>query len=146
MSTTTGTALDEFVELTMRKRDLERQLRAVKEQIEPLAAQLLDEFSSEGVSGKRHEGTGRMVSISRKVWARAADGDKPAACEALKDAGLGDYVQEGFNTNSLSAYFREQWDQYVAQHGTGTDPAVVLPQPLRGRIELTCDTTLTVRA
>ena len=34
-------------------------------------------------------------------------GDKPAVCKALKRSRLGGYVEETYNTNSLSAYIRE---------------------------------------
>jgi len=47
------------------------------------------------------------VYVERKLWAKAKDGDKPAVCKALKRCRLGDYVEETFNTNSLSAYVRE---------------------------------------
>ena len=50
---------------------------------------------------------GRTVYVERKLWAKAKDGDKAAVCKALKRARLGDYVEETFNTNSLSAYVRE---------------------------------------
>ncbi len=50
---------------------------------------------------------GRTVYVERKLWAKAKDGDKPSVCKALKRCRLGDYVEETFNTNSLSAYVRE---------------------------------------
>lgn len=143
--TTATTTLDQFVDLKARKADLERELRAVKEDLAPLEAALLEEFAAEGVAGKRHASSGKLVSISRKVWARAAGGDKDAAADALVDAGLGDYVQRGFNTNSLSAYFREQLREKTEQ-GEHVALEDLLPEPLRGRVELTEDQALSVRS
>ena len=137
-----GTALDQFVALKDRKADLERQLRLVKDELAPLEQALLEEFAAEGVSGKRHAGTGKLVSISRRVWARAAGGDKPAACAALKAAGLDEFVAESFNTNSVSAYFREQLKERTDAGEIVTDLTELLPQELRGHIDLTEDAVL----
>lgn len=144
--TTTTTALDRFVDLKARKADLERDLRLVKDELAPLEQQLLDEFAQEGVAGKRHAATGKLVSISRKVWARAAGGDKPAACAALKAAGLDEFVAESFNTNSVSAYFREQLKERTDAGEIVTDLTELLPQELRGHIDLTEDAVLSVRS
>lgn len=140
-----GDLLDQFVAATERKRKLEADLRVVKDEITPLTEQLLEQFAEEGVSGKRHAATGRLVSITRKVWARAAGGDKTAASAALKKAGLGDYVEESFNTNSLSAYFREQVKARESEGQPVTDLTELLDPALRGAIELTEDHTLSVR-
>lgn len=145
MSTETATTLDQFVALTERKRDLERQLRFIRDELAPLEAQLLDEFSAEGVRGKRHDASGKLVSITRQIWARAHDGEKDMAADALEAAGLGDYVQRGFNTNSLSAYFRELAKQH-AEAGNPVDLEQLLPEALRGAIDLTEDHKLSVRA
>lgn len=147
MATDTATsALDQFVELKDRKTQLERELRDVKEQLGPLEQQLLDEFAAEGVSGKRHAATGKLVSITRRIWARAHNGDKPAACAALQAAGLGDYVEPGFNVNSLSAYFRELASQRIDAGEPVTDLSSLLPPALVGAIDLTQDHQLSVRS
>ncbi len=52
------------------------------------------------------------------------DGDISRACEALREAGLGEMVQPRFNTNTLSAYLREL-------HENGQP----LPKQLVGAIE-----------
>lgn len=140
------TTLDQFVALKDRKADLERQLRTIKDELTPLEQQLLDEFAAEGVAGKRHAATGKLVSITRRIWARAHDGDKPAACAALQAAGLGDYVEQSFNTNSLSAYFRELAAQQESAGTPVADLQQLLPEQLRDAIDLTQDHTLSVRS
>ena len=146
MTTEATTALDQFVALKDRKADLERQLRLVKDELAPLEQALLEEFAAEGVSGKRHAGTGKLVSISRRIWARAIEGDKPSACEALREAGLDEFVAESFNTNSLSAYFRELLREENEAGDPVTDLDELLPEELLGHIELTEDLTLSVRS
>lgn len=142
-----GEAVDEFVTLTERKRDLERELRVIKDQIAPVEKRLLDRFSAEGLPGVRHGRTGRMVSITRQIWARAANG-KAQAAEALAACEeTAPFVEPGFNTNTLSAHFREK-AQHVQQE-TGvpvTDLEQLLPDELRGAIALTEDHKLSVRS
>ncbi len=130
--------LDEFVSLTTRKRDLEAQLNLVKKQLAPLEAQLVEDLAAEGLRSKTTS-DGTTVHLIRKIWARAGDGGKPAACHALRDAGLGDFVEEGFNTSTLSAHFRELAKDYIAEHGHGAALDELLPEPLRGAIHLTED-------
>lgn len=46
--------------------------------------------------------------MRRQLWTNARDGDYQSACDALVEAGLGDFVGPRFNTNTLSAWVREQ--------------------------------------
>ena len=144
---TLGEAVDEFVTLAERKRDLEKQLRIIKDQIAPVEKQLLDRFAAEGLPGVRHGRTGRMVSITRQIWARAANG-KAAAAEALAQCPeTAGFVEPGFNTNTLSAYFREKAQHAVDETGVPvTDLEQLLPPELRGAIALTEDNKISVRS
>lgn len=141
-----GTLWDQFVALKMFKAQLDQAAKRVKEAIDPRERLLLDEFIAEGARSKRHAASGKLTYISRRIWARARGGDKAAACIALRDAGLGDYVEEGFNTNSLSAYFRELAKSL--EDDTDMPPALdaLLPAALRGVIDLTEDFQLGLRA
>jgi hypothetical protein len=132
-----GTTRQQFVALTVFKRDLEGQLRRIKSEIASREQAILEQLADAGEDG--YKLGGRTVYITRKVWARAAS-SKPDACQALKAAGLGDYVEEGFNTNSLSAYFREQRE---AQPLVALDS--LLPEQLRDHIALTEDHQLGLR-
>lgn len=49
----------------------------------------------------------RTLSLNGLLWAYAGDGGSGETCEALKANGLGEYVKENFNTQSISAYVRE---------------------------------------
>ncbi len=97
--------LKRFVALEERRRQLETEVDTVKAESAELEQRLLPQFEQEGF--EKISIDGRTVYVERKLWAKAKDGDKAAVCKALKRARLGDYVEETFNTNSLSAYVRE---------------------------------------
>lgn len=138
MSVQTASTLDQYVDLTARKRDLETQVNILKKQLAPLEAQLVEELAQEGLRSKTTSG-GTTVYLIRKIYARAGEAGKPAACKALRAAGLGDLVEESFNTNTLSAHFRQQAKAFIEEHGHGASLDQLLPEPLRGAIHLTED-------
>ena len=132
---------DQYIDLVVRKRTLETEINQLKRQIAPLEEALIDELVEHGDRRTAVNQDGWSAHLIRKIWARPTQ-DKPAACHALREAGLGDFVEEGFNTNSLSAHFREIAKQYIAEHGHGASLDDLLPEPLRGAIALTEDTKL----
>jgi hypothetical protein len=97
--------LKRFVALEERRRQLETEVDSIKTEAAELESRLLPQFEQSGT--ERIAIDGRTVYVERKLWAKAKDGDKAAVCKALRRARLGDYVEETFNTNSLSAYVRE---------------------------------------
>jgi len=97
--------LKRFVALEQRRRQLEAEVDQIKAEAAELEQRLLPQFEQSGMERVLIDGL--TVYIERKLWAKARDGDKPAVCSALKRCNLGDYVEETFNTNSLSAYVRE---------------------------------------
>jgi hypothetical protein len=97
--------LKRFIALEERRRQLETEIDAVKAEAAELEGTLLPQFEQSGLEKVTIDG--RTVYVDRKLWAKAKNGDKPAVCKALKRAHLGDFVEETFNTNSLSAYVRE---------------------------------------
>jgi len=97
--------LKRFVALEERRKQLEAEVDSIKAEAAELEGLLLPQFEQSGM--ERVAIDGRTVYVERKLWAKAKDGDKPSVCKALKRCRLGDYVEETFNTNSLSAYVRE---------------------------------------
>lgn len=97
--------LKRFVALEERRRQLEAEVDTIKADAAELEQLLLPQFEQEGF--EKISIDGRTVYVERKLWAKAKDGNKAAVCKALKRARLGDYVEETFNTNSLSAYVRD---------------------------------------
>jgi len=94
-----------YVNLEQQRLDLEARIDAIKKETAELEASLLPQFEQDAID--RISIDGRTVYVERKLWAKAKDGDKSAVCKALKRCRLGDYVEESYNTNSLSAYIRE---------------------------------------
>lgn len=100
--------LSEYARLTARKRELDAELRAVKEEMEPLEQAILADFAEAGVQATKIDGPERPVNISinRKILARGLQG-QDGIVTACKAAGFGDMVQERVNGNSLNALVAE---------------------------------------
>jgi hypothetical protein len=139
--------LDQFIDAKARKAQLQRDLTLVQAEIDALERTVLDEFAAEGIRAKRDERTGKLVSIRRQLWARAA-GDRFATAQALLDHGghLAELVKPHFDYNSLSSYFRELADERAQEGDPVIDPMVLVPDDLRPYIALTDDHTLSVTA
>lgn len=126
------TKVAEFADLDDAIDAMETVIKAMKARKAILEPLILEQFSQAGVP--RVPVNGRLVHMHTQIWASAKDGDKAAACAALKACDLGEYVSEGFNTNSLSAWVREQ----VAADRE-------LPQPVADALTVTEKVTLRVR-
>ncbi len=92
--------------LAKRKRELSVELEAVSAEIKELEEQLLHEFEASGTSNVTVDGI--MCYLHRQLWAKAKEGNYLRACQALRACELGALVEEKFNSNSLSAWVREQ--------------------------------------
>lgn len=152
-----GSTRDQFVALTVLRKDLDKHLRRIKAEIADREAELLADYSDRGIKGEKDDRTGASVHIIRHVRAGvvndpAADDEgkaaaKAKACEALKAAGLEAYVAEGFNASSLAAYFRAERDREIAvRQAAGNlepvDVSALLPAELQGHIYLIEQTSL----
>jgi len=97
--------LAKFVKLDNEKRELKLKLDGVTKKLEETQQKLLQRFEVEGIQSIKVGKT--TVYLHRQLWATVKGGDRERACEALAAAGLGEYVSANFNTNQVSAYFRE---------------------------------------
>jgi len=103
-----------FIALTARKRAIDAERREITKELDTLETAILDEFAEHGID--RIALDGYTLGLRRDIWARPAkDPDtgetlRDAAINALRAAGLNDYVREDFNVQSLSAYVRELID------------------------------------
>ena len=159
---------DELVRKTLEKRALEAAVRRLNGRIADLDEMVVEELAARGDRGGKHDATGASYTLARKIWAKLpvdveglpreqadairADA-KAAAGQALRDAGLGDFVREDFNLNTLSAHFREQIKAYdeaqraLPEHERTPKAAEeFLPAELRGLIELDDTPHITVRS
>jgi len=98
----------EFASLKVERDRLEGALLLVKERMAQIEPILLDFFANNDMQSIKLGGV--IVYVQRQIFASAADGDKARAVRALRTAGLKELVQTGFNTNSISALFRE-WER-----------------------------------
>lgn len=100
--------LRRFVEIEEIRKSLESQIEQLKAEAAQLESLILTDFEHDGVD--RVTLDGKTIFIERRLWASAKNGDKQALCKALKRARLSEFVQETFNSQSLSALVRE-WDR-----------------------------------
>ena len=101
-----------WAELDARYAELKSQMQAVKAERDKRESQLLEMMAEDGINKitvsveDENGGHSRTVYPHRQIWA-GHQGDKDALCDALKKAGLDEYVKPNFNSNQLSAYIRE---------------------------------------
>jgi hypothetical protein len=125
--------LREFVSMENRKKELDAELKAVKQQLDDLEEALVPQFIEDGV--QRMTVDGRTVSIQQDVYASPLN-DREDVVDALKQSELGQYVAENYNTNSLTAFVRElKRDVELRAKGenrmyTEDDVRAALPEPL----------------
>lgn len=96
----------ELVALKKEEDVIDERLAIIKKRRGELEAFLLEAFATTGQQNMRIDG--RTVYLHRSLWAGADD--KQAAHDALIKAGLTEYATRGFNTNSVSALYRE-WER-----------------------------------
>lgn len=94
-----------YIALYKKKKQLEEKLEATKGDIAELEAELLIEFSEEGMT--RVVVGEATLWLDHKIWA-SAGGDMEGAVRVLKLEGNEDLVKETINRNTLSAWVREQ--------------------------------------
>lgn len=99
------TQLKEFVALENEKHELEDLLKAKKQRLDELEEALIPQFLADGLEATSLDG--RTIAIKRDIFASPRDGDKQAVVTGFKEADLGQYVQEAFNSASVSKWVRE---------------------------------------
>lgn len=110
----------EFVHLDTMIKDLDRSLKDAKKKREELGKKIMDQMVDEEIN--RISLNGKTLYIKRTIWAKYPN--REDAIQALKDAGLDEYVKENFNNMQLSAFLREKVE--------AEEP---LPEAFAGRIE-----------
>tara|TARA_R110002167_G_scaffold361610_1_gene580101 strand:+ start:1372 stop:1767 length:396 start_codon:yes stop_codon:yes gene_type:complete len=120
-----------FAILSTKKKDLKNELKVVEEEMSAYQEGLLTHFEKNGIQSIKQNGM--TIYLKKQLWAGKEEGVTGAeAVEALKEAGLEDYI--GPSTQGLSAYLRE-----LDANGEG------IPQVLQGKIKLTERFTISTR-
>lgn len=108
--------LQEYATKTLRKRALDEEVKELNRELENLEALALDELRDRGEQSVKLA-SGASVFLSKDIWASLIDddnGSKEGAQRALKRAKLGYLVKPNVNTQSLSAYVRERYNNDLA--------------------------------
>jgi hypothetical protein len=99
-------AFQQFATLTRTKRMLEEELDRIKDELDALGFQLRDYLGTGGFERVRI--SGYTIYLRRQVFARKYDWASAAeVCAALKANGMGHFVREQYNTQTLSKHVRE---------------------------------------
>jgi hypothetical protein len=129
--------LREFVSLENRKRQLDSELKEIKQMLDDLEELIIPQFVEAGVPSMTVEvdGQRRTLSVYPDVYASPLN-NREEVVAALKASELGQYVAENYNTNSLTALVREVWRDVLDaakkanRIATGEDVLAALPEPL----------------
>jgi len=97
--------LKKFARLEKKRDALKNALNKTEAELSPLNEFVTDHLIDCGISNISIDG--RNLFIRHDIYAKLLT-NKDDATKALKKAGLKEYIDEGFNTNSLSAYVREK--------------------------------------
>ncbi len=100
-----GELYAELAEAQKALRVIKDALAAAKKTCGDLSDEALDRMLDSGTQSVNTHGV--TLYIHRQLWVGAKDGNKARACVELERAGLEEFVGWSFNTNSLSAHFRE---------------------------------------
>ena len=95
----------DYADLTEERRKLEGEVNHIKTTLANLEERLAQEFAQAGIQNIK-TASGQTVYLNREIFAKLV-GDPKKARTALRRAGLGDFIKEGVNANTLRAYVRE---------------------------------------
>ena len=95
-----------YRDLRDEQKRLEGEAEGIKARANEIERELVEEFSDEGVQNVKIDGS--TVFLRRELWAQKEQGvSSDDVVEALREAGLGDFVALGYNSSALSARLRE---------------------------------------
>jgi hypothetical protein len=95
----------EYAQKTEARRKLDAESKRLATEIAALDERLVDEFAKTGIQNVKTT-TGQTVYLNREIFAKLV-GDQKKAKTALRRAGLGEFIKEGVNAQTLRAYVRE---------------------------------------
>ena len=102
-------ALRKFAKLKFVKKKLKNKLKEIEERIEKMEPTLIDHLVENEVDKISLQG-GTMLEIRTLIWAKCL-GDKKSVINAIREAGEGWMIDEGFSSMTLSKFLRELNEQ-----------------------------------
>lgn len=132
-----------FAGLQMMKKELETQLKAVKDEMDRLQTPLLSYFERNNLGPIEVDGVTLHRHRDLYVHARREDSG-PLIVEALRASGMEHYIVETYSTRSLSTHIRELEILHKAELAAGTipDTAALLPAALNAVLDIGRKTTI----
>jgi len=125
----------QIVELDRVISELQDEVDGLKEDRQELAEEVMEVFQERGIN--KLTINSQTLYLHSQYWAGYKN-DKTSAVEALKEAGLSEYIKETYNTHSLSAYIRDLIREYENEQGEPLlDAEEVLPPALREEVKVT---------
>ena len=118
----------EYAELTEKRRNLEAEVKRLATDLAAREEMLVEAFAKAGIQNIKTK-TGQVVYLNREVFAKLV-GDHKKALTAFRRAGLGDFVKESVNANTLRAYVREM-DEVLPE---GLQPYIDITEVFRMRM------------
>ena len=100
-----GILVAEFAKKTGERRRVEAKLKKLIADLAVREERLVNSFAEAGIQNVK-TATGQTVYLNREIFAKLV-GDPAKARTALRRAGLGDFIKETVNSQTLRAYVRE---------------------------------------
>lgn len=122
-----------YVSLENRKKELDAELKLVAKELGDLEREVVQEFLNDGVDKVTCDG--RTLKIIPDVFASPVE-DRWAVVEALKNAGLDQYIPQNYNDAQLRSFVKETAGEVFSQAEnedrivTAEDIRAALPAPL----------------
>lgn len=129
-----------YVEKLLERQRLEELLKPVVTELARLELVTLEYMATEGIQGQTLTVNGvtlniHMKSVTTLGYGEEGKDNRSGIVDALKEAGLGEFVKEDFNIASLRSRFAEEWET-LQKDDPSIDAAEAIPEPLRGMLVL----------
>jgi uncharacterized linocin/CFP29 family protein len=123
-----STLVSEFADLTEQRRKLEGEVKKLATDLAAREEKLVEGFAEAGIQNIK-TATGQTIYLNREIFAKLV-GDQKKAYTAFRRAGLGDFVKETVNANTLRAWVREM-DEVLPK---GLQPYIDVTEVFRMRM------------
>ena len=118
----------DYARLTEQRRKLEAEVKRLATDLAAREEVLVEEFAKFGIQNVK-TASGQTVYLNREIFAKLV-GDEKKAKTALRRAGLGEFIKEGVNSQTLRAYVREM-DEVLPR---GLQPYIDITEVFRIRM------------
>ena len=123
-----STLVSEFAKKTGERRKLEAKLKKLATDLAAREEKLVEGFAQAGIQNIKTSG-GETIYLNREIFAKLV-GDQKKAKTALRRAGLGDFIKDTVNAQTLRAYVREM-DEVIPK---GLQPYIDITEVYRMRM------------